>query len=216
MSHYWTADDPEAARQVQLEDWIEDLFEFSDAIVEEACREWRRIGTRRPLPVDIRVLAIAEQRRIAERGVTEEAWPKWLQDLWGPEPAGPIKRKQALEKNRQLKNCWEPGYFTRYDEPWFAALPIEDQRHFKEQDLARAEARRVGDPNFVALCVSQAKENVERVARRSKGAFAPAMTDRQRDEYIAGRRPIPGQRGLSQDEANAALRALSQCYGLPE
>jgi hypothetical protein len=63
MNHYWTANDPAAMRQAQIEDWIEDLIELPIECVEEACREWRRTGHRRPLPSEIRILAIAEQRR---------------------------------------------------------------------------------------------------------------------------------------------------------
>lgn len=47
-----------------MEDWIEDLMEFDPEIVEGACREWRQTERRRPTPADIRLLAIAEQRRL--------------------------------------------------------------------------------------------------------------------------------------------------------
>jgi hypothetical protein len=59
LQHYWTATEPIAARRTQIEDWIEDLREFPLAIVEGACREWRRQPEpRRPLPGDIRRLCI--------------------------------------------------------------------------------------------------------------------------------------------------------------
>jgi hypothetical protein len=30
-----------------------------------------------------------------------EVWPRWLEDMWGPLPDGPIKRQQALAASRQ-------------------------------------------------------------------------------------------------------------------
>jgi hypothetical protein len=73
-----------------------------------------------------------------------------------------------------VRNCWAPGYAARYDEPWFCALPIETQKRYKEQDLARAdahrrwtqamtqEARREAAEAFSALCVSQAAKNLSK------------------------------------------------------
>ena len=63
LSHYWTADDDPALRRTQAEDWLEDLAEFEVDDVRGACAEWRRSQTRRPVPADIRALAIAEQHR---------------------------------------------------------------------------------------------------------------------------------------------------------
>jgi hypothetical protein len=71
-------------------------------------------------------------------------------------------------------NCWELGYATRYDLPWFVGLPLDTQRRFKEQDLLRAdahrrwaqamtqEARREAAEAFSALCVSQAAQNLSK------------------------------------------------------
>jgi hypothetical protein len=67
LAHFWTADDPPAVRQAQIEDWLEDLREFGPAIVVDACREWRRTKTRRPAPSEIRLMCIAAQRELAER-----------------------------------------------------------------------------------------------------------------------------------------------------
>lgn len=65
MLHYWRENDDPAARQAQIEDWIEDLIEFPVECVEDACRQWRRTpGGRRPTPGDIRSLAIAAVREI--------------------------------------------------------------------------------------------------------------------------------------------------------
>jgi hypothetical protein len=50
-------------RRAQAEDWIEDLIEFDVGDVQTACVEWRRSQPRRPTPADIRLLAIAEDRR---------------------------------------------------------------------------------------------------------------------------------------------------------
>ena len=63
MSHYWLATEPEPVRRTQLEDWLEDLGEFSPAAVAAACREWRQTKSKRPTPADIRKLCIVAQNR---------------------------------------------------------------------------------------------------------------------------------------------------------
>ena len=60
MQHYWTGDDPVAARKAQIADWIEDLREFPLASVENALREWRQTQAKRPTIADIRKLCIAD------------------------------------------------------------------------------------------------------------------------------------------------------------
>jgi hypothetical protein len=95
MSHYWTADDPEATRQAQLEDWIEDLVEFSTEAIQAACTEWRRCSRVRPTPHDIRTLAAAAQARRAPAG---DDWPWWLAEQWGPAPEGPQRRREFLRQ----------------------------------------------------------------------------------------------------------------------
>jgi hypothetical protein len=55
--------DHPAMRQAQAEDWLEDMAEFSPADVQNACREWRQNNRYRPTPADIRLLAIAEERK---------------------------------------------------------------------------------------------------------------------------------------------------------
>jgi hypothetical protein len=58
------SDDPADARQVQIEDWLQDLGEFPSALVESACRHWRQNETRRPTPAEIRkIVGIELQRR---------------------------------------------------------------------------------------------------------------------------------------------------------
>lgn len=108
LAHYWTADEHPRVRQAQLEDWLEDLVEFGPAIVAAACRDYRQSGAahRRPIPIDIRRLCIETQRGLAEqKTLTDEhnkRWPTWLEDIWGPEPDGPIKRAAALvEQSRE-------------------------------------------------------------------------------------------------------------------
>ncbi len=47
---------------MQIEDWLTDLREFTPAIVEEACAEWRRIpSSHRPVPGDIRTRCVRLQ-----------------------------------------------------------------------------------------------------------------------------------------------------------
>src|SRR4051794_17477615 len=63
LRHYYVEHEPAAARQAQLEDWLEDLAEFGSEIVAEACRQWRQgpDGKKRPSPAHIRELAVAEK-----------------------------------------------------------------------------------------------------------------------------------------------------------
>lgn len=48
---------------MQIGDWLDDLAEFPAQDVATACAEWRQTQQRRPIAYEIRVLAIAEQRR---------------------------------------------------------------------------------------------------------------------------------------------------------
>lgn len=56
MSHFWTANEDPRLRAAQAQDWLEDLAEFHEALVGEACRDWRQSETRRPTIADIRKL----------------------------------------------------------------------------------------------------------------------------------------------------------------
>lgn len=58
LNHYWTAADDPAVRKLQIHDWLDDLSEFPAAWVAEACQEWRRSQSRRPLISNIRELCI--------------------------------------------------------------------------------------------------------------------------------------------------------------
>lgn len=68
LSHFWTADDPQAARQAQIEDWLEDLAEFSPEVVAEACRDWRRWNEKRPTIAGILALCRSAVERSRLRG----------------------------------------------------------------------------------------------------------------------------------------------------
>ena len=75
LFHFWTADDPPAVREAQIADWLDDLVEYNDSIVEEALRMWRRANSRRPTPHDIRALCQAEIAYRAPRKRDPE--PDW-------------------------------------------------------------------------------------------------------------------------------------------
>lgn len=86
LSHYWTADDEPAARQAQIEDWIEDLVEFGPDIAAAACGEWRRRpGGKRPTPGDIRALC-REFRPVSSEpmieGPDDELTARRMADEW--------------------------------------------------------------------------------------------------------------------------------------
>ena len=105
LSHFATADEPLSVRRGIAEDWIEDLAEFTTAQLEWACREWRRTQSLRPAIADIRRLATQAQHNDLERlALTDsrQRWPKWLEDIWGPEPEGPRKRAEQCT-DRGLK-----------------------------------------------------------------------------------------------------------------
>lgn len=58
LSHYWSTGEDQALRKAQAADWLEDLSQFTAAAVESACREWRRMHSKRPLIADIRALCV--------------------------------------------------------------------------------------------------------------------------------------------------------------
>jgi hypothetical protein len=89
LSHYWTADDPPATRQAQLEDWIEDLACYSTVIIEGALLVWRREENRRPTPADI--IKIADRMLAAEQ--------RKLQPPLRPEPA-PVHTDRTLVEQK--------------------------------------------------------------------------------------------------------------------
>ena len=91
LSHYWTSEEHAAARQAQVEDWIDDLVEFGSGVVQEACAEWRRSETRRPLPADIRKLC-AEERDRREWRATRALPP--------PAPVPTQRQLDAAEERR--------------------------------------------------------------------------------------------------------------------
>jgi hypothetical protein len=98
LNHYWTAADHIAVREAQIEDWIDDLIEFGPKIVAEACRRWRNTESRRPTPADIRKFCIEDRALALPPSVEEGPWPKWMEDIWGPEPAGPARRAASLRE----------------------------------------------------------------------------------------------------------------------
>lgn len=126
MSHYWTADDPPATREAQIEDWIEDLIEFDLDIVREACAEWRRKPVnRRPLPGEIRAICFSEQQdrqedRLAIESKNREqdggTWSHY--DLWGPASTGRIERQKAIEEQQEKYargHAYQMGKLDEYD-----------------------------------------------------------------------------------------------------
>src|SRR6266852_3280399 len=56
LSHYWLPSDTPEVRSRAAGDWLADLEEFPASIVAEACQQWRRTQSRKPMPSDIRGL----------------------------------------------------------------------------------------------------------------------------------------------------------------
>jgi hypothetical protein len=105
LSHYWTSEEHAAARQAQVEDWIDDLAEFGSGVVQEACAEWRRSETRRPLPADIRRLCVEERDR--------RAWRE-TRALPPPSPV-PTQRQRDDAEERRLALAINDLRFVRAD-----------------------------------------------------------------------------------------------------
>jgi len=97
LNHFGTSDEPLSVRKAIARDWVEDLAEFTVPQVTWACREWRRTQSVRPTIAEIRRLACQAEHHDLERlALTDDRqrWPKWLEDIWGPEPEGPRKRAE--------------------------------------------------------------------------------------------------------------------------
>ena len=171
MAHYWTADDPIETRREQLIDWIEDLVEFGPATAVEACREWRRSETRRPMPADIRQICIELKRQQHERIAL--AAPADMDEYarsvgWDSE----AERRAAIERDGRRKR--------RRDEELAEAHDIEDQwaRDHGYADYADYEAREGID--HVDACCNIARSFLAAGAAKGKAAFAdPPELDRQ-------------------------------------
>jgi hypothetical protein len=109
MAHYWLPNEHPQLREMAAVDWLEDLAEFSPDIVEEACQDYRRSSdaNRRPIPHDIRKRCFELQHERNERfqitAARQEAWPQWLEDIWGPAPEGPKARAMQIVKDIKQK-----------------------------------------------------------------------------------------------------------------
>src|SRR6185437_90451 len=87
-------------REAQAADWLDDLREFAPAIVEEACRRWRRANPdRRPGPGHIRALCI-EERRERQEGDRLKALPPPARH--GRPALSEDLRRQARELSNRL------------------------------------------------------------------------------------------------------------------
>jgi hypothetical protein len=81
--------------------------------------------TRFPKPGDIRAIVGEElqHRRLRAADEAEAAWPKWLEDIWGPAPEGPAKRAAEIAAMRERSRIERTG--TAEEK---AALKAEDDR----------------------------------------------------------------------------------------
>ncbi len=67
LSHYRERELPSHVEAALAEDWLDDLGEFPEWIIREACRLWRRHPTKyryKPLPGDIRALCLEVAGRL--------------------------------------------------------------------------------------------------------------------------------------------------------
>jgi hypothetical protein len=93
MSHYWTADDPPAARQVQLEDWLELVGDFPVDELRRACMTWLATQARRPTPSDI--LALLNPP------------PVYVDPAHKPFPHDPRSLDEIAEQRRAIAHRWQ-------------------------------------------------------------------------------------------------------------
>lgn len=54
LAHFWEGFADHALKKAVALDWADDLEEFPEWAVEDACRQWRRAESRKPTPADIR------------------------------------------------------------------------------------------------------------------------------------------------------------------
>jgi len=128
LAHYWTADDNEVARKLQIAGWIEDLVEFGPTLVNEALGDWRRTESHRPTIAQIRARCIGLQSEAAERRLRIEdhraPWPGWLSQNWGS--YGQLERRDAIatQEARYLRG----EVFRGKPVHWIADLSLEQLR----------------------------------------------------------------------------------------
>jgi hypothetical protein len=109
LSHYWTGDDPEPTRRMQLRDWIEDLAEFTSSQVQWAAREWRRTQSLRPTIADIRRLATHAQQNDLRKSAIDrsssidaETRRMWQEPEYQGDSRTPQRRRlDAIQRNEE-------------------------------------------------------------------------------------------------------------------
>jgi hypothetical protein len=107
LSHYWSTNENEALREAQARDWLADLKDFSPEIVAEACGNWRRGETKRPMISDIR-------QRCFE--ILDRSRP--------PEPA--YRADGDLTARVKAEWCGKFADAARYREVWARSRGYED------------------------------------------------------------------------------------------
>ena len=93
LSHYWTANEDNAIRNAQAQDWISDLKDYPASVVTDACTAWRRTEERRPTIAGLRKLC-------------DERMPR---DHAKPQLARPVSEYQnySTDRNREWREAAE-------------------------------------------------------------------------------------------------------------
>lgn len=97
----------EGAWKVAFPLYLEALGDLPGDLLAEAVGIHIRTGEERfPKPAQLRSLvdeqlagrreAVQREMRRERRSEGRERWPDWLRELWGPEPEGPIARRNAI------------------------------------------------------------------------------------------------------------------------
>lgn len=127
MSHFWVANEDPRLRGAQAEDWLDDLSEFHEAVVGEACRDWRQVQTRRPTPAEIRLICMEKTVPYApEREVQSSPHPfpsnddyHWLKGQEGQEHSEEdwrrIKAYQLAWERVQGREAADPEIWEMID-----------------------------------------------------------------------------------------------------
>ncbi len=101
LALYRSADLPPAIEEAIAEDWLDDLAEFPEWSILEACRSWRRDSKRyrfKPLPGDIRMLCLES---VAKLATTAERLSKLIASIPSVEKRGPMATR-AIELQARI------------------------------------------------------------------------------------------------------------------
>jgi len=124
MSLYWTADETIELREAQMQMWLTDLAEFDLECITYAVTEWRQEETRRPVPAELRRLAIQAQRKRDEAlRLPPPPQPRFVNQPDSEERR--VEKAELAAEGRAILDEWARlhGYPDFWDHAWPALRP---------------------------------------------------------------------------------------------